>query len=943
MTPYPGLDYRHGTMSALCLYVLGRYFDKDYPSPVWKQSMRGPEMVFASLHDTAWIEGDENDDWGWHNTFIAPILTYMLLTGDRVPAKNGVLKEVMRAQDVMVSGRKGDRALATASVGYLHQAAYLLQDGRYAHFREMSGVETGAFRLGQSFWPEEHLRTGFPADLIGGWTVWGLPETHWRARGNGYRLGESFYGASFRSTGDGGGDFILLDGYNGDGRNPYHCFATVDLRIGGFTLLEGYRNQVWTLADGLAEPAIPRDTALRFRDVIGQTALFVGEVPRAPFSRWQRTIAQRTGKYALFVDDLTYSTGGEYRDVQVLWETAKSLRSTIPAPGMLRLENDPSSFDICLSDPLDTASSGKGTYIMRFLGPVRAGQRDILFSVCAPNPADSRTNPACTRVAWNAAALGLPGPALAVVGEHDGVVGELVVLATDHIFGRNMTKSGAAGLFVSDWPVDVDWDFRTGQMSLTAKRSGEIRCSVASGSPVVMNGKALAAQPKDGVFVLSLKPGRHSLENIAPAADAVRNLTGYLDSCLLKGRAARSRAATGTVRAPRVEVPPLPEAFTANFSSGVADIETIRAGGSASICAAEGQTVHVLSPAGGKTGTLSADGPIRSLRFWPEYDLLLAGGADDRVTAFDGSGKRAWTFTSRLDPAVIAWSLKGWMKETHPGVYGLSTGIFLDNASQAFVGSACTLEILDHAGNLVKRMPQFWGPPAVFALIDGPGGSINLLAGRSPCDHHGLGIINNRDPGPELRGFDAPPAGLSNIRTFLGSNRNFLYYDDLDADGRKEVVSDVNGFWNRIQVWNDQGAPLSAASVGPGDSHPARNVRGLEIADIDGDGKKEILAATAAGFVIALDDRCHKRWSTLLPNPPKVMRCVTTPPSKTVLTIVGCENGTVLALDEHGAIIRSGTIKGNPTCIEACPISPAEMGIVLGTDAGVVRMFRIVK
>ena len=341
LTPYPGLDYRHGTMSALCLYVLGRYFDKDYPSPVWKQSMRGPEMVFASLHDTAWIEGDENDDWGWHNTFIAPILTYMLLTGDRVPAENGVLKEVMRAQEVMVSGRKGDRALATASVGYLHQAAYLLQDGRYAHFREMSGVDTSAFRLGQSFWPEEHLRAGFPADLIGRWTVWGLPETHWRARGNGYRLEESFYGASFRSTGDGGGDFILLDGYNGDGRNPYHCFATVDLRIGGFTLLEGYRNQVWTLADGLAEPAIPRDTALRFRDVIGQTAVFVGEVPRAPYSRWQRSIAQRTGKYALFVDDLTYRAGGEYRDVQVLWETAKSLRSVIPAPGMLRLENNP--------------------------------------------------------------------------------------------------------------------------------------------------------------------------------------------------------------------------------------------------------------------------------------------------------------------------------------------------------------------------------------------------------------------------------------------------------------------------------------------------------------------------------------------------------------------------------------------------------------------------
>ena len=71
--------------------------------------------------------------------------------------------------------------------------------------------------------------------------------------------------------------------------------------------------------------------------------------------------------------------------------------------------------------------------------------------------------------------------------------------------------------------------------------------------------------------------------------------------------------------------------------------------------------------------------------------------------------------------------------------------------SQAFVGSACTLEILDEDGNLVKRLPVFWGPGSRFALIDGPEGSIDLLIARQPTDSHAMAVVNNREMDPKQR------------------------------------------------------------------------------------------------------------------------------------------------------------------------------------------------
>ncbi|MDH7569356.1 MAG: hypothetical protein QHJ73_07195, partial [Armatimonadota bacterium] len=317
--PPEAVGSRHGQWSAVSLFCLARYFQRDYPDRVWQQCLEGARFAFAPLHQHAWVAG-ENDNLFWYNTAIAPIFTYLLLSGEREPVRNGILRGLFRGQEILISGRRPDWALQYAALDYLHKAAYLFQEGRPLFYRERTGLDTTLFRLGQSFWPEEHLKPSPPTELTGRWSIHPLPQPAWDARGSGIPFAESFYFGSFRSSVDDSGDFILLDGFNGASRNPYHTFAILELRLDGHTVLQGYRNQVLTRADGMVEPQVAMDAALRHHDVVGNTAVAVGEVPRAAFCNWRRTLAQRVGRYALVVDDLAFRTHSDNLEVQTLWE-----------------------------------------------------------------------------------------------------------------------------------------------------------------------------------------------------------------------------------------------------------------------------------------------------------------------------------------------------------------------------------------------------------------------------------------------------------------------------------------------------------------------------------------------------------------------------------------------------------------------------------------------
>jgi hypothetical protein len=323
--------------------------------------------------------------------------------------------------------------------------------------------------------------------------------------------------------------------------------------------------------------------------------------------------------------------------------------------------------------------------------------------------------------------------------------------------------------------------------------------------------------------------------------------------------------------------------------------------------------------------------------------LLLVGCADEQVIAFDKNGDRVWTFTSEMDPAVFRAAKTYWFKSApgHEGIHGLYTGVFLDGKSQAFVGSACTLEILDENGNLIKRMPQFWGKVSHFAIIDGPGGSLNLLASRKYNGNNTVAIINNKTLNPAPRGFNSVPSGATYVPGWSSMNRHHIFYEDLDGDGVKEVISEVNGTWNRVTVWQADGKALYDASFGPGDRIPARNMRDIDIADLNADGRKEILVATSSGLIVVLDNQCRKLWTKRLAYAATAMKCVTPKSSDTPWVVIGCEDGMVVVLDGRGEVIRSGRVHGRPVCIDEFAALSVGSMVLLATNKGEVKAFNL--
>lgn len=924
--PPESVGSRHGQWSAISLYCLGRYFQTCYPSALWEQSMDAARWHFASLHRHAWVDG-EHDNLFWYNTGMAPVLSYMLITGDRKPLENGVTATLLRGQEILASGREPDWALNSASIGFLNKAAYLTGDGRYREYLRRTGMDMDIFRLGQSFWPEDDIEPALPADLVNRWSIHPIPEPMWRQRESGLPLEDSFLFGSFRSAADSTGDFILVKGMNGASRNAYHTFVVLELRLGGETLLEGYLNQVLTRSEGTVEPVVAMDSALKYRDVVGETAVIAAEVPRAAFCAWRRTLAQRVGRYALFVDHMTFREDSEELEVEVLWQ-GKGAWEALPDGGAVRIRD---VAEVRVSDPLE-AVVGDGEARMVWRGRVEKGDERFAFSLLA---GDGTT---CARLDENAAALALPEPAVAAAGEYEGLQGDLVVQAATHLHGVNATGAAlGASLFHASAPVQVDWDFQSGALEVVAGEETEIRLAVADPGGVHVAGNVPGGVVDDeGVVIIIIPEGRHSVSRAAPEAAALARVTARLERLLEQGRDARRQAAAAP--SPVLpDVPSLPSPFATRVGGAVVDMVAVDSGGQTLICAAEDGNVHVLSQDGEVLRILPTDGPIRLLHWWGEHNLLLAGCADEKVIAFDpDTGVRKWAFTSEEDPAVFRAAKPYWFKTApgHAGVHGLHSGVFLDGKSQAFVGSACTLEILDQGGNLVKRLPVFWGPGSRFALIDGPDGSIDLLIARQPTDSHAMAVVNNRELDPKQRSFRDVPEGHTNIGGWACMSRKHIFNEDLDGDGRREVVSEINGTWNRVTVWAEDGRALHNVHLGPGERIPTDNVRDFDVVDLDGDGRRELLAALSGGLVLALNHQCERIWSRRLPSPPAVMAAVEAGVGARV--VAGCEDGALVVLDSAGEVVQSGRTNGRPTCIQK-----VNGTVVLATDQGEISRWRV--
>jgi len=1044
---------RHRDWSAVSLYVLARYFQKHYPDPIWQAGLASCRTYFSALLRSPWLAG-ANDHLFWYTSYYDPIVDYMVLSGDRSALDQGHLAQAFRTQDVLFTGTAEDWGLRATSLNFLQRAAYLTCDGRWFFYRDRTGIDTAGLRLGQSFWTEGLPRP--PEELKDRWTVQGMPEPLWKTRGSGIPLAESFLWGSFRSALDASGEYALLKGHNGGGRNPHHTFALLELRLAGRTLLKGYGTQVQTSADGMVEPVVGMDAALKRADGLGRTAYAVAEVPRLPFCSWQRTLLLRRERLALIVDRVVYRTDSANLLRRTSWETVgghwdpgrravvfgepradgsapgwqlfraldhpctsrpanadaprslidlpevgirmvKAIRAgdfiaqefTLAAPfagevygdlvgysdrGVVRLlldgrevlaESDlyaPTATRVRL--PLGRHELGPGTHVLRveavacheglercyiglagvalqepgakpaseplvalcpadadeaagtglvsmdWCGPVQPGSTQTCFYLLAATP-DAVARPlACTRVGPEAAILRTPEPLLAVAGRHGDSRAELVLVGPAGVSGRGVATVALAGFRLhAEPPADVEWDWPSGSLLVT--------CATACRLALTADAARWADQgfpAVNGLVTLNLPPGEHRVEG-ARVPEALATALAAALARMASG-AAEIQPAGRPGPAPAANLPALDPAFAVALGAPVVAL----AAGKGRVFAAAAREIAAIDATGQIGARMRTEGDIRTLHWWDEEGLLLAGCRDEKVVAFRSDGAVAWTFVSEMDRAVWEAAKQYWFKSAHPGIYGLDTGAFLDGGTQCFVGSACTLEILDGTGHLLKRLPVFWGPGWRFGIRPNADGSRDLLIARQPTDSHALAIVNSRSLAVTGSGFDGVPPGHTNMTGWSTMSRDHLFVKDIDADGKAEIVSEINGFWNRLSVWDLDGKPRANVHIGPGRQIPYRNVRDVIVEDLDGDGRCELVVALDSGLVALLDCGLERRWSVRTATTPDRLLAVARRGEGPVL-LAACEGGEVLQLAADGRVVARGTLPGRPAA--ACVVTAA--------------------
>jgi hypothetical protein len=894
--PALSLGSRHDNYSALSMYTLARYFERDYPGPIWKHVLQASgDFYFAPLAQAKpWVTG-ENDNLFWYDTGLAPVLDYMILSGDHTGAQSGALDFLLKNQQVLWDGTSTDRNLSYAALDYLNKAAYLTNDGRWITYRERLPLDANGFRLDQSFWPDASLKALQPDDLLNKWTGWFLTPAQIASRGTGFTPQQSFENLSYRTAPDDTGDFILLDGMNGESRNPYHTFALLNLRVDGKTLLKGYLNQVRTTADGTVEPKVPLDAALQKYFSIGESTFASADVPNLPYCNWQRGVYLRAGKFALAIDKLKFKTNSQHFEAEFWWQAEGNSWKNVNGDwtaGDTRFSTADSLYTEILGNPIKQLWDGA----------VRQGEEKYFFSLVAPNM--PQQNISGVRVAPNAAVFAAPETILVSTDNYKNVNAEVALRSEKYFFAENLHS--APGISVSS-PIDIDWDNAKGILNINAAQDTKLILDLSTTTDITFDGKKI--QVKNHQISISLTPGKHIFTDVF-MTNALKSTFEGADVLLAK---TPKTAAQKPISDVPENLPALTQSFKVTLPESITQVIAITDNSSVRSYAAAGKFIYALDATGKILRQFDAPTDVTKIHWWPQAQLLVAGTRDQKVLAFSPDGDLKWTFQSEMAPEVYTAGKTYWFNTApgHGGIHGLDSGVFLNNQSQLFVGSACTLEILDANGKLIKRLPQFWGPPALFQLIPAADGSVNLLAARDITDNPSPHIINSKTLDPAPYGYNGVPSGYDPIGGWIDQRRMHFFYVDLNGDGKEEIVSDITGVWNRISTWDVNGNPLSSIYFGPGDSpYKGMNafapslIRGTDVGDIDGDGKPEIVTALSNGLIVALDGNCRIEWSRRVNGVPSALKIMGK------IIAVGQEDGTIIALDGTGTFLSHSKTNG---------------------------------
>ena len=437
------------------------------------------------------------------------------------------------------------------------------------------------------------------------------------------------------------------------------------------------------------------------------------------------------------------------------------------------------------------------------------------FSLFAPgDPA----NPITAKTLTDSAALfRMPEPILAFCREYPGVgKADMATLEENRLSGFGIRH--LANSFQSGSPVSLDWEFGK-SLAITGK----------AGTKCTINGQNYILDAKGELLVKNLTPAdKNSWQTL------LRNIRKKSDQN-------------------NIAAPPIPTATNytevTKLPGGLAFIRPVKEG----FLAGAGKQLLILDQHYRIRAAIPFTAPVIS--GVEAGNLYIAGTRGEEIAAINKEFKKIWSITSQMAPEVVASHKYYWFKSVYPGVLSLE---YRDG--RIYAGGACTMEVLDLHGKLVKRYAQTWGPCRWITFVDKPDGSYDAVGLRhSAADGMYMWSVNSKT-GQNVRSHADNVPGYVHFPSFGSLYRTKAFTADFNGDGKPELLADAQGMYSWLNLYDASGKPLAQANLGPGNV-----IRNWTTGDITGDDRPEAVVATWSSQLIALNGNCQPLWTADTP------------------------------------------------------------------------------
>jgi len=917
---------RHALWHMLSIYTGSRYFARSYPNPVWERRLDNVRRGFESfIGNPTWATADTLE---WVATSLEPIFEFFTLDGSERFVRSGTARTFMSGVEILMNGEKSDYGSNALPISLLHKAAYLLDDGRYIWMLRQLGFDFSVFRIGQSYWPPESLKVAPPLDLVGRIEVYPLAEKDWKTAATAVPRDEAFQVLAYRSGLRETDDYLLFDGFYGQGRHAYQLNTLLMLRMfGGRKILSGYGNDVSVTVDGEMAGYIPRVAALKEKLAASGMAYIHGGVPDMGASTWNRHVLYHEDRGVIVIDAITAERPGLF-DITLSWQTGSPIKEQKEqASGLKQLVTANGAALVNAEAALERATDTLAqTTVSRKLQQGEEVSLATLFHETGrPETVEARAGGGYWIGGKSPALVGtsrLSAQGLTAQADFAYVDRETIVLGK----ATELSVQGVQFL-KSPVPVGVIWSLRDGRIRLASDRPTTVELSGSK--------KASVSIPAG--------ESEHTVGSLAQ--NAARKLDG-----LLAGRdPLRPKFATAEKESPA----PSP-AWKARWQAVVPGAVRHLASsygkpGEAWVVSQAGDGSHLtrLSEDGERLVEIKNPREVLSV-LTPKsaeqarHFAIVLGFKDDTVRAYADNGRELWSFKAEVDPSFrigdhydAPWFTNPRPPDNKTGAYSLLVADFRGQpADELIVGRPSTVEFRDLQGKLLKRVPVKWGDVTSLAVL--PSGYQNsgalVLAGKNKA---GKATPSGIDSAHRLKSddlFSEIQTGYTGMHAWMQNGIGDIVVGDLDSDGRDEVAYTITGAFNELRVYRGQtGKPLWMKYFGP-DKQERSSMHLLPMTDIDGNGRNDIVVGSPTGRVIAYDHTGRTLWQQGVGS--RINAIAVSGTRQRVA--VGCADGSVYLYSGTGALLKSDNLGAPVNSVIA-----EENRVTAGSEKGIVRSYEM--